>query len=31
MVRLSVEQRERAIGLVEWVTSFEQVRLKSMQ
>ena len=31
MVRLSVEQRARAIGLVEGVTSFTQVRLKSMQ
>ena len=31
MVRLSVEQRERAIGLVEGVTSFTQERLKSMQ
>ena len=31
MVRLSVEQMARAIGLVEGVTYFTQVRLKSMQ
>ena len=31
MVRLFVEQRARAIGLVEGVTSFTQLRLKSMQ
>ena len=31
MVRLSVEQRARAIGVVQGVTSFTQVRLKSMQ
>ena len=30
MVRLSVEQRVRAVGLVEGVTSFTQVRLKSI-
>ena len=28
MIRLSVEQRARAIGLVQGVTSFTQVRLK---
>ena len=31
MVRLSVEQRARAIGLVEGGTFFTQVRFKSMQ
>ena len=31
MVLLSVEQRARAIGLVQGVTSFTHVRLKSMQ
>ena len=31
MACLSVEQRTRAIGLVEGVTSFTQVRFKSMQ
>ena len=31
MIRLFVEQRARAIGLVEGVTSFTQLRLKSMQ
>ena len=31
MVRLSVDKMAGAIGLVEGVTSFTQVRLKSMQ
>ena len=31
IIRLSVEQRARAIDLVQGVTSFTQVRLKSMQ
>ena len=31
MVRLSVDKTVGAIGLVERVTSFTQVRLKSMQ
>ena len=31
MVRLSVDKMVGAIGLVEGVTSFTQVRLKSMQ
>ena len=31
MVRLSVEQRARAVGLVEGGTSFTQLRLKSTQ
>ena len=31
MVRLSVENMDGAIGLVEGVPSFTQVRLKSMQ
>ena len=31
MVCLSVEQRARAVSLVEGVTSFTQVRLNSMQ
>ena len=31
MVRLSVEQRARAVGLVKGVMSFTQLRLKSMQ
>ena len=31
MVRLFVEQSARAVGLVEGVTSFTQLRLKSLQ
>ena len=31
MIRLSVDKMAGAIGLVEGVTSFTQVRLKSMQ